>query len=392
MKICFITNTVFNLGGVQRVVSVLANQLSENCEVDILCTNDEICIKRDLYNLSPKVNVKLNGNLFSEKVVSKVVRKIFRKINSITGFFNNNKMKNVLLGIYYPNEVRNNFIEYLNSKKYDVVIGVEGYYSLLVAIISNELAAKTIGWQHNSYEAYFKTRNNYYWRQDELFKEYINKLDRYVVLTEDDKRKMKNHLNIDCKRIYNPLSFISKCKAECRNKNIICVGRLVQEQKGFDLLIKAFSKVAVNNKEWKLKIVGDGPDKEKINQLIQTLNLRNQISMEPFTKKIKKKYLESSIFVSASRWEGFGLVITEAMECGLPVIAFANSGPKEIINRPNQNGILVPRGDIDALAKMMVNLIKNEEKRKEMSKESIKRANDFSIDIIINQWNEIINI
>jgi glycosyltransferase involved in cell wall biosynthesis len=390
MKICFITSTVFNLGGVQRVVSVLASQLSENYEVDILCTDDNFHIKRDLYNLSSKVNIQLNGNLFSKNIVSKVICKVCRNINSITGLFNNKKIKGILTYIYYPGEVQNNFIDYLNSKQYDVVIGVEGYYSVLIGIISDRLRAKTIGWQHNSYEAYLKTKNKYYWKQDELFKEYLNKLEMYIVLTEDDKKKMKKYLNINSQRIYNPLSFTSEHKTKCENKNIICVARIVQEQKGLDLLVKAFSKTAMKHKDWNLKIVGDGPDKEKIHQLIEKLNLSNQIIIEPFTKNIKKKYFESSIFVSSSRWEGFGLVITEAMECGLPVIAFANSGPKEIINKQNENGILVPCEDIDRLSEAMITLINDEEKRLSIAKCSIDRAKDFNVYTIINQWERIL--
>lgn len=391
MKICFITNTVFNLGGVQRVVSVLASKLSENYEIDILCTDAKFHINRELYNLSPKVNIQINSSLFYKNIFIEFMVKVFRKINNITGLFNNKKIITILTHIYFPSEVQNNFINYLNLKKYDVIIGVEGHYSVLLGIISDRLEAKTIGWQHNSYEAYLKTKNKYYWKQDELFKEYLKKLDRYIVLTEDDKIKMKKYLNTNCERIYNPLSFISERKAKCVNKNIICVGRLVQEQKGIDLLIKAFSKVSLKYKDWKLYIIGDGPDKDEINKLVSDLSLQDQVIIKPFTNNVQSYYLNSSIFVSSSRWEGFGLVIIEAMECGLPVIAFANSGPKEIINKQNGNGILVPCEDIDKLSEAIINLIDNEEMRLKIAKGSIYRAKDFNIDIIMNQWNKILN-
>ena len=105
---------------------------------------------------------------------------------------------------------------------------------------------------------------------------------------------------------------------------------------------------------------------------------------------LKKHYLDSSIFVSTSRWEGFGLAITEAMECGLPVVSFDNSGPKEIINKPNINGILVENHNVTQLANEIIKLIEDDEKRKSISLESIKRAQDFNVDNIIKQWTEII--
>ena len=104
---------------------------------------------------------------------------------------------------------------------------------------------------------------------------------------------------------------------------------------------------------------------------------------------VKKYFLESSIFVSTSRWEGFGLVITEAMECGLPVVAFDNSGPKEIINKNEVNGILVPNHDIEIFAEKLFELINNEKKRKSISYNAILRAKDFNVKNIIKEWNNL---
>ncbi len=187
------------------------------------------------------------------------------------------------------------------------------------------------------------------------------------------------------------MSFTSPLKSECTEKNVISVGRLVKDQKGFDLLINAFSTIAAKCRDWTLTIVGDGEEKNNLNDLINRLKLNSQIRIEPFTNEIQKYYLNSSIFVSSSRWEGFGLVITEAMECGVPVIAFENSGPKEIINKNNENGILVPRNNIDALGKAILDLIKDEEKRKKISKNSIERAKDFSVENTIEKWNKLLS-
>lgn len=391
MKICFITDSIFSYGGVERVVSVIASSLTSNHEVDVLCTKDRFPINRELYNLNPKVNINIDSSIKKKDTISHLFSGFGRKLNKKTGILNNKSMLQLSEKSYFPEVIKTNFINYLNNKNYDVVIGVEGYYSVLLGIICNNLKSKVIGWQHNSYYAYFNTPNKYNWRQDELFEKYIRNLDKYIVLTDEDKCCVEKMFSANCVRIYNPLSFNSAIKSNCTEKNIISVGRLVKEQKGFDLLTEAFAIIAPKCSDWILQIIGDGEEKENLNNLVHKLNMEKQIKIQPFTNHIEDYYLNSSIFVSSSRWEGFGLVITEAMECGVPVVAFENSGPKEIINKNNENGILVPRNDISALASAILDLIKDEDKRKRISKESIERAKDFKIENIIKQWNLILN-
>jgi glycosyltransferase involved in cell wall biosynthesis len=390
MKICFITSTIFNLGGVQRVLSVLASEISKNNKVDVICTDDNFKINREMYNLNSNVNIRFNSQLLNKKFTNKVICRVFQKVNLSTGIFNKLTMNDILTYIYYPSEIQNRFIDYLNVQNYDVVIGVEGYYSLLLGIICDKLNAAAIGWQHNSYDAYLNNKDRYYWKQDELFKEYVPRLNKYVVLTNDDKIKYKERLRIDCEVIYNPLSFECDKKSSCDKKNIIFVGRLMEQQKGLDFLIEAFNKIHKVKEDWILKIVGDGPDKENLINNIKKYNLESSVILVGKSDNVKAYYLDSSIFVSTSRWEGFGLAITEAMECGLPIVSFDNSGPKEIINKPDINGILVENYDVNKLASEIINLIEDDKKRKSMSLESIKRAQDFKVDNIIKQWIKII--
>ena len=390
MKICFLTYNIFELGGIQRVVSVVANGLSNTHEIDILCTNSKYKIDRDLYKLNKNITVDINDSITNKNFIKKIIYKLLKIINRKTGILNNEKFYKILTEIYFPKTVQNNLIEYINSKEYDVVIGVAGELSLLLSIISNKIKSKTIGWQHNSYDAYFNNKGRYFWNQDELFKKYLKNLDEYIVLTNEDKKLISNNLNINAIRIYNPLSFKSEEKSPCKDKNILFMGRLQEQQKGLDLLIDLFKIVADKNKDWNLVIVGDGPDKEKIKERILKLNLEKRVSMKEFTNNVKEYYLKSSLFVSTSRWEGFGLVITEAMECGLPVVAFANSGPREIINNNGENGILVDCENIEMFAEKILYLINNPQILKKISENSIRRSKDFNIDNIVKEWEELI--
>ena len=111
--------------------------------------------------------------------------------------------------------------------------------------------------------------------------------------------------------------------------------------------------------------------------------------MFPHTSNIIKHYINASIFISTSRWEGFGLVITEAMECGLPVVAFNNSGPQEIIESM-KNGILIEKYDIENMIENLIYLIDNKTVRCSIAKNAIERAQDFNMKNIMRKWIEIL--
>ncbi|AJA46773.1 exopolysaccharide phosphotransferase [Clostridium pasteurianum DSM 525 = ATCC 6013] len=386
MKICVITYSFFSHGGVQRVTSTLFNELSLNNQIDILYVGNEKYSKDGLYGLNEdRINIEIKPLKLS--FLERKIRKIVTVLNNKLGIFHNKFLYGLLEAAIFPKPLRNVYINYLNSKDYDIVIGSEGEIGLLLAAIADKLKAKTISWQHNSYEAYFNTREKYLWGREKSVEKLYPKLDAVVVLTEDDKHKYREKMNLHCKRIYNPLSFFSSEKSNCLHKNILSVGRL-DRQKGFDLLIRAFEKIVREDNQWKLTIVGEGSDRGLLESLIQELGVSGRVDIVNFTDNIKSYYLKSSIYVSSSRWEGFGLVITEAMECGLPVAAFENAGPKEIIN-DNVNGILVPCEDIEALAQAILQLMHNEEKRLKMSQNAIIRAQHFNVSIVAKEWQKL---
>ncbi len=390
MKICFIADSIFNIGGVQRVVSVIANQLSETNEVSIMCINNNYPIDRQLYNLSNNIKVEINKDIVKSRknFLKRVIYKIGRRLVERDKIHLNYKL---LFDLYYSNIRRDKLIEYINKKNYDVVIAIEGNNSVILGSIANRLKAKTVGWQHNSFDAYFNNPFKYYWKQDEIFKKYLAELDYCIVLTDYDKAKYIKNFNKDikCITIYNPLSFESECKSYCTNKNILFVGRLVKEQKGLDMLIEIFKKVHAKRPDWSLTIVGDGKDKKALEESIKNNDLKESVHVFPHTSNIIKHYINASIFISTSRWEGFGLVITEAMECGLPVVAFNNSGPQEIIESM-KNGILVEKYDIENMIENLIYLIDNKTVRCSIAKNAIERAQDFNMRNIMRKWIEIL--
>lgn len=389
MKIAFLCHDVFENGGVQRVVTSLCNELCKNYEVEIICTNSNIKVDYEKYNLnSEKIKVVFNKVKIKNAFLKKYY-KIWRGLNHCTGIFNNRYMVNTLKRIYYPKIILKDIIKLINEKDYDVVVGCEGYHSVLLATIKSEVNSKLFGWQHNSVDAYFNTKNKYYWNRQQLFKQYINKLDEYIVLTKSDKEKLKNDFNIKSRVIYNPISFKANLKSNCDNKIVLAVGRFTR-QKGFDNLLKAFKIMIDECNDWKLFLCGDGEDKEKLLNLADSLEINNNIEFKPFTNEVEELMRQSSIYAMSSRWEGFGLVVTEALEVGLPVVTFETTGPREIIGDSGA-GIIIEMENIDAFASALIKLANDRKLRKEISKKAVERAKDFYEDNIINEWEKIIN-
>lgn len=176
--------------------------------------------------------------------------------------------------------------------------------------------------------------------------------------------------------------------SDCSAKLVIAVGRYAP-QKGFDLLIPAWAKVIEKHPDWILKIYGEGGLKESYLRQIKDLSLDHNCFLEEPVKDIYNKYAESSIFVLSSRYEGFGMVITEAMSCGLPVVSFScPCGPKDIID-DGVNGLLVNKNDINQLAEKINYLIEHDLIRKEMGKAALLNSEKYKMENISKLWNNL---
>ena len=385
MKICFITNSLAFMGGVERILSVLASELSKDNEVTILCTDRKGFEKGSYYSLDPKVTVDCFKDLRLQKTAY-FFRKVIRKINA----FNRIKNQTILQTAYFPEKESQKYIVALDGR-FDVIIGVQDIYVLQLAVIADRISGRCYGWIHNSYGAIFETPNCYSWHRERLYEANIQKLDGCVVLTDRDQAKFMQLAGDYFVRIYNP-AFCPATEQNATDKkdiDILWVGRLVKEQKGLDYLVSILEQVQKKIQGVRCSVVGDGAGKSDLETEIERRRLQECIHLEGSTTDVAQYYKRSKILINTSRWEGFGLVITEALANSVPVVAFSTNGPSEII-RDGQDGFLVDCFDVNMFADKIWMLLKNSQLRAQMSNNAAIRARDFSLATIRAQWMELL--
>ena len=282
----------------------------------------------------------------------------------------------------FPSELREALAQEI--KGFDIVVGVHAPLAIRLASCKPLLGnTKLIGWIHNSYKALFGEGSRYC-IGPELIKYYeyqLAKLHHTIVLCQYDAQQY--HIPTDV--IYNPLTLEPGSISSGTSKKFLAVGRFSHRHKGFDLLIQAFHLFAQKNQDWTLDIVGEGVEEEMYRQMIADYGLQERITIHPFTNHIQSYYSAAQVYVLSSRWEGFGLVLVEAMAHGLPVVSSNLPTSKEIMG---DFGLYYKNENIEELA------LRLEEAThvnwQEKSKEALAIAEKFNLDTIIPQWKRLI--
>ncbi|MEK6257020.1 MAG: glycosyltransferase family 4 protein [Planctomycetota bacterium] len=185
--------------------------------------------------------------------------------------------------------------------------------------------------------------------------------------------------------IPNPVGHPKKIWAPTGQQKIVAIGRL-NRQKGFDVLIEAFAKIAPLHPHWTLDIYGEGPERLSLELMIQNLRLTDRVMLRGIISDISSPLVEAGLFVMPSRYEGFPNALLEAMACGCPVISTdCPSGPAEII-RMNYDGWLVPPDDVNALANSMSFLVNSAADRQRLGANASTVLDRFGIDRILELW------
>ena len=205
--------------------------------------------------------------------------------------------------------------------------------------------------------------------------------------------KFQAIIRVRGRAIPDPIAVPNHPRLEPRNSTggghtLIAMGRLAP-QKGFDLLLQAFSRIAGRHPDWSLTIVGFGPLRSELEEQSRSLNLADRVRFAGEVTDPFPLLRAADLFVFSSRFEGFGMALAEAMACGLPAVSFdCPSGPGEII-RHEVDGILVPPEDINALAAALDRLMSDPEERKRLAARAPEAEIRFSPEKILAQWQEL---
>lgn len=372
-KIVYCTPSLYMAGGVERVLTLKANYFADVYGYDITIVTTDGENKENYFPLSSKVKVVNLCIHFDEMWHHSFLKR---------------------LSLYLPKErlFKKKLTEELNRIKPDITISLLRREINFLTDIQD--GSKKIGEIHINRAHYrnftpnrtnpFKALFAKYWMYGLVKK--IKKLDHFVVLTEYDRQAWEDIPRVDV--IPNPLPFYPEINDKSRRKRLIAVGRYFDE-KGYDMLLRAWAIVEKECKEWELDIYGDG-NKTYYEKLSSSLGLdKRRFRLNGSVSNVQDEYLDSSIFVCTSRFEGFGMGIIEAMACGLPVVAFdCLWGPRSIISN-GEDGVLVENGNVEKFAEAILSLINNPEKLLMMSNNAHKNVWRFNIEGIALKWKKL---
>lgn len=379
MKVCFVYNSIFTQGGIQRCVTILSNYLvKKGYDVTVICCDNYTHLDRKIYNLNSEVKVIFIKNSFIKRVL-RLYRKPLHYLNNKYGIFKNCLC--ILKKIYYP--AYHDIKKIIDKENYDLIISNSSYFNALISLLNIKNKIK-IGWQHSSYSSNFIDGD--YLNQDKIVQNMFKELDDYVVLINNDKKLIKKNLGYEVSQIYNALETIPVETCKFSNKKFIAVGRLVKVKR-FDLLIRNFNEFSKFNNDWSLDIYGEGTEREYLQNLIDEFNLNDRVKLCGFCSNIKEKYLESSVYCMTSIDEGFAMVVLEAISCGLPVICYNIPPMREMLEE--SCSFIIDEGNCEDFISKMKLLSSDEKMYNAFSKHAKERSKDFDIDIIGKQWRNL---
>jgi glycosyltransferase involved in cell wall biosynthesis len=219
----------------------------------------------------------------------------------------------------------------------------------------------------------------------------VPRLDALVVLTEADARDYRSRYagsSVEVATIHNASPWPMRTAVTTPDKVVVAVGRLAR-QKGFDRLITAYAPIAAAHPDWRLHIYGTGSRRRQLAKLIEDRGLQEWVVLKGVSRDIESVLESASIYALSSRFEGFPMVLVEAMTKGVPVISFdCPRGPAEMIEH-GENGLLVPNNKVKVFTRRLRRMIENEDLRAAMGAAATRSASAYQLDAVVTQWEEL---
>ena len=373
LKLVYLTPALYMAGGVERVLTLKANYFAEHFGYDVTIILTEGKGKSPFYPLSDRIKVVNLDIGFEQLWNCSFLKKIFVYLKKQRQY---KKALTAELMKLCPDITVS-----LLRREINFLIGIKDGSKKIGELHVNRL-------NYRNFEAndtnFIKQLFAKLWMFS-LVKQ-LKRLDRFVVLTEEDKLAWPELKNVSV--IPDPLSFVPTAQSTLGVKRVIAVGRYVY-QKGFDLLLQAWAKIERQCPDWMLVVYGDG-DRAPYEQMMRNLGIdTSRCLLNGPTTDIQREYVNSSLFVFTSRFEGFGMVLVEAMACGLPVVSFAcPCGPKDIV-RDGEDGFLVENGNIDELVQQLMKLMVDHRLRTAFARHALQNVQRFNIEQTALRWKSV---
>ncbi len=359
LKIGILVEYLSYVGGGERVYCLWANMFADKLGYDVYIASFED-YNRPFYYLSPKVKVdslRLRKSFFYR-------RPFARRLSMVVNFFSDRKR----------------IKSYLREHDFDIVLGIATNVNLLLSTIS--VSSVKVATEHTEYYA-----PNFFLRYLRSF--LYKRMNAVTVLNfEDEKKFMK--INSETYVMLNPVEFPSRMSAnDLNNKKMISIGSL-SPQKNQKEMLDIMKLVHAVYPDWILEIYGEGPLHDALVDYAERIGVSSYVKFCGVTNDVYSKLCTASIFLLTSIREGFGLVLVEAMNSGLPCVSFDALGPKMLIE-DGKNGYLVSKGDISLFSEKVCLLISDIELRRKMGEDAKKVSSKYSIDNVSTDWEKFFN-
>lgn len=343
-KIIFFTGDQSLSGGTEKACATVLNSLSQNDHYEIELVSNFYSRSNCFFSLSSRVRF---FSLFKSYALS--------------------TLKNAALFFLYP--------LLIFKKKPDIIVAVESInFLFFLFVIVFKPSCRLVCWEHFNVTSDLGVRRRRWARY--LAARFADKI---VILSDEDRHYWQSYYGVPDDKlavIYNiaPIDFFTRChvkKQDAQKGNVVMAAGRLEYQKGFDLLLAAWSMLDESVRSgWVLKIAGSGSQLNKLNKMAIEFGVDDSVKFLGLVKDIDDLYDEARVFVLSSRFEGFGLVLVEALAAGVPCVSFkCPAGPSDIINE-GVNGVLVSPITAEHLSSALLSLLSDPSRISKMASRS----------------------
>ena len=375
MKKISILSLHLGYGGIEKSIIALANLLADNYNVEIACSYR--LYDKPAFNINKKVKIRY---LTKDIAPNKDEFKDALKHKNIPNIIHEGKKSINILKLR-----KSTMIDYIKNTDSDIIISSRDIFDDWLGKYAKDGVVK-IGWEHNHFHGNMKYANK--------IVKYARKLDYFVLVSKELRDYYGGRLkDTKCKCVYIPniIDKLPKYLSRLNKKRLVSVGRLSPEKGPMDLL-RIYNRINEIHPDWKLDIIGDGPERTKMEEYILENNLSKNVTLHGFRNKdyIDDILHNSSIYLMTSFTESFGIVLIEAMSHGVPCIAFDSAeGARELIDH-GENGFLVKDRDFSKYINRVFKLIDDKTLRETIGKNAYEEAKLYTGEVVIKLWIDLL--